>query len=215
VGGARDARQIERLTGAELHAGPQHQRDLLAVTRQARLDGLLRDGVLAGARGELDERACGVQIAPRDLGCDRMAVRGEGPGLHEDARASPARPVEARQHQVQIHRQRVHGHDFAAASAGQLGQVRGEVLVVGHPRAARLLVAGNPQARPLVEFGVDQLAGAERQQAERMTAQVDERLATLVARQREARAQAAQRVGGIACLGGAEWRGRHTPASSG
>ncbi len=36
--GARDARQIERLAGAELHAGPQHQRDLLAVPRQACLD---------------------------------------------------------------------------------------------------------------------------------------------------------------------------------
>src|SRR5258708_21114182 len=44
VRGADDARQVERLAGAKLHSRPQHQRDLLAVLREAGLDGLLRHG---------------------------------------------------------------------------------------------------------------------------------------------------------------------------
>ncbi len=47
VRGLRDAREIEGLAGAKLHPGPQHQRDLLALARQARLDVLLGQQLLA------------------------------------------------------------------------------------------------------------------------------------------------------------------------
>src|SRR5262249_56578564 len=44
---ARDARDVERLTGAKLHPGPQHQRDLRAVAGQGGFYGLVGHGRVA------------------------------------------------------------------------------------------------------------------------------------------------------------------------
>ncbi len=144
-----------------------------------------------------------VEPVPGDLRGNRVAVGGECARLDQDARALPDGAIEAREHQVQIHRERIHGDDFVCQCSGERHEARGQVLVIGHPRAARMLVARDAEPRPLVKLLVHDVAGRERQQAERVTAQVHERLAALIAWQREARAIAAQRIGCVArlCLG--------------
>jgi hypothetical protein len=150
--GAHDARHVKCLPGAKLHPGPQHQRNLLGARRQRGLDGLLRHQVLTRARRELEQGGPRVKTAPGDLGSDRMPVGGEGPGFHQDAGTTPLRAVETRQHEVQVRGQGVHGDDFAVARAGEGGQARCEVLVIGNPRTPRMLVPRDAQARPVIEF---------------------------------------------------------------
>ena len=167
---------------------------------------LLGQQLLARRRGQLDEGALGVEPVPGDLRGDRVAVGGECTGLDQDAPAPSGGAIEARQHQVQIHRERVHRDDFVGQAAGERAEPGGQILVIGHPRAVRVLVAVDGEPGPLVELLVDDVARGERQQAERVTAQVDELFAARIARQREARAIAAQRIGGVAGLCGAERR---------
>ncbi len=61
--GSRDARKIERLARSELHAGPEHKRNLTAELFQTGFDGLFRHQVLAGVRRELDE-VIGTETVP-------------------------------------------------------------------------------------------------------------------------------------------------------
>ena len=152
VRGARDARQVKHLPGAILHPGPQHQRDLSAVRGEARLDVRFRHGVFAGARGELEQRALRVEAVPGDLRGHRVPVRGEGAGLDEDAAALTGRTVEARQHQVQVHGERVHRHHFIRLRAGEGGEPcgcgsRGTASTGGaHARAPRRRAAPSHRA---------------------------------------------------------------------
>ncbi len=197
VRGAHDARHVKCLAGAKLHPGPQHQRNLLTARRQSGLDGCLRHQVLTSARRELEQGGLGIKAAPGDLGCDRMPVGREGPGFHQDAGTPPLRAVETRQHEVQVRGQGVHGDDFGVARAGERGEARGEVLVIGNPRTPRMLVPLDSQARPVIEFLRHEVAGCERHESEGVAAQVRQCLALTVARQGEARAQRAQRIRGI------------------
>jgi hypothetical protein len=54
VRGARNARNVEGLPGAELHARPPDERDLPAVLDEALLDGALLDQVGAGCGREFE-----------------------------------------------------------------------------------------------------------------------------------------------------------------
>jgi hypothetical protein len=123
-----------------------------------------------------------------------VPVGGERAGLDQDAPPGTHRAVEAREHQVQIHGERVHRDHFTRPGAHERGEAVAQVLVIGHPWAARVLVPFDGALRPLIELLEHELARRERLQAERVTAKVDERRAALVQRQREALAQVAQRV---------------------
>jgi len=103
---------------------------------------------------------------PGDLRGHRVPVGGECAGLDEDAGACALRAVKAREHQVQIHRERVHRHDFVRMGATQCREARGEILVIGHPRPPSLFVRLHRKARPLLELLVHPLAGRERLQPE-------------------------------------------------
>ncbi len=153
-----------------------------------------------------------LEAVPGDLRGDRVPVGGEGSRFDEDARTPALRPIEARQHQVQVDRQRVHGDDFVGMRAGQGRQPRGQILVVGDPGAAGVLVALDAEPRPVIQLLGDQLARGERQQAQGVAAQVRSGAPACVARQREARAERRQRVGGVAgaCL---REPAAHRPAS--
>ena len=196
---ARDTPEVERLTGAKLHSRPQHQGDLLSVAREALVDRLLGQRVLAGGGCELDQGRPGIEAPPGDLGCDRVAVGGERARLHQDARAPARRAVEAREHQVQVHGERVHRDHLQEVRAGERCEAGAQILVIRHPRTAGVLVSDHAEARPVLELLFDELSRRERHEPERVTAQVHERLAALIARQREALAEAAQRVRGIPC----------------
>src|SRR4029077_5878870 len=123
---------------------------------------------------------------------------GRGRGFDQQAPPLTRGAVEARKHQVQIHGERIHRHHFAQVRAREGAKPAAQVLVIRHPGPARLLVSLDGALRPLVELLVDELAGREWLQPERMAAQVHKRHAALVDRQREALAQAPQRIRAIA-----------------
>ena len=85
-----------------------------------RFDVLDAQRLLAGARRELHQRFSGIELVPGELAEDGVPIRGECAGLDEDLVAHADRPVERGHHQVQVHRQRIHGDDFARQRAGQV-----------------------------------------------------------------------------------------------
>ena len=155
-----------------------------------------------------------VEAVPGDLRGDRVPVRGEGAGLDEDAAALTGRAVEARQHQVQVHGERVHRDDFIRLRAGEGGEPCGErsrdraSTGAAHARAPRRRAA--PSHRAPASMSV---ARRERLQPEGMPAQVGQRRA--VARRAAARsARAAARSGSAASRARASSR-RRPPAHAG
>jgi len=164
VRGAADAREVERLAGAKLDSRPQQQRDLLAVPGEAGFDGLLRHRFLARVRCQLEQLDRRIEAPPGDLGGDRMAVGGECARFHQDAGAPARRTIEARQHQVQVHRERIHGDHFGGVRAAQGCEPGAQVLVIRHPRPPCVLVAQHAKPRPLIELLQHEFAGRERQQ---------------------------------------------------
>ena len=73
--GTGDARAVEGLAGAVLHAGPQHERELIAATLDRRFDVLDAQIFFAGARRQLYQCAVGVEFVPGKLPEDGMAIR--------------------------------------------------------------------------------------------------------------------------------------------
>ena len=73
--GRGDARAIERLAGAVLHAGPEHERELAAQFLDLRLDVVDAQGLFTGARRELYQRFFRIELVPRELAENGVAVR--------------------------------------------------------------------------------------------------------------------------------------------
>ena len=115
-----------------------------------------------------------------------MPIGGEGPGLHQDAPTPALRAIEARQHQVQVHRERVHGDDLTGPGTTEHREPRSHVLVIRHPRPAPVLVRLHGPLRPLLELLVHELPGRERQEPQRVAAQIHEGLTARIPRQRKA-----------------------------
>ena len=63
----RDSRQIKSLTGAVLHAGPQHQRNFTAALLQQLQSRLLAYQVCIGPGCDLDQAVCGAKSVPSKL----------------------------------------------------------------------------------------------------------------------------------------------------
>ena len=99
---------------------------------------------------------CRIQVVPRELRGHGVAIGGERAGLDEDFGAPAGGPEKARQHEVQIHRQRVHGDDFAGPRAGEVCEAGGQILVIGNPGPARVLVTQDGESGPVIEFLVYQ-----------------------------------------------------------
>ena len=91
----------------------------------------------AGARPELEQRRARIEPVPAQLRLDGVAIRGERVALDEDLVALRRRPEERREHQVQVHGQRVHRDDLVALRAHELGEQRRELRVIVEPAAVR------------------------------------------------------------------------------
>ena len=200
--GARDAREIERLPRAELHTGPQHAaRSPRRAVAEQRLDrGFVRTRSAPGAAPARSDPRCGS--SPCHASCDATACRSEenAPASMRILRARAGGPVEAREHQVDVHGERVHRDDFARLRAGETAAspVR-EILVILDPRPPRRLRARARRASPSHRSSsFDQRARGERH-ADRANGRRDRSAPRRrVPRHCEARAERAQRIGLIA-----------------
>src|ERR1700691_4412399 len=113
-----------------------------------------------------------------DLRLDGISIRRKRVLLHNDSMALGNRPVERNHHQMQIHRQRVHGDDFQRLSAHQpCGLVR-QQLVVLHPWMPRVEMAADTQQFPVFQLLLDISAYAPGLQSERLSAEIDALTAT-------------------------------------
>ena len=114
---AHEPRDIERLPRAELHAGPQHQRDLAPCLLEQASMASSGNEVFARRRRELDQAVARIEPMPRNLRRHGMPIRRERAGLDENLRARAGGPIEAREHHVDVHRERIHRDHFARARA--------------------------------------------------------------------------------------------------
>ena len=188
--------QVEGLPGAVLDAGPQHQRQAMAVHGDGRLQRRHRDGAFGLVRLQLDQVGGRVEAMEADLRLDRMPVGGKRAGLDQDRRALARGPVEADHHEVQVGGEGVHRHHLAGQRADHARQRLAHLLVVGHPLALAAEVALHRLVRPLVQHLFDRLARALGLQAERVAAEVH-LFGVLVPGDQEFLAEAAQRICGV------------------
>src|ERR1022692_2661531 len=102
----------------------------------------------------------------------RILVRRKRVLLDYDPVAPGGRPVEGNHHEMQIHRERVHGDDFQRLSAHQPRGLFGQQLVVLHPRMPRAEMAVHAQQFPVFQLLLDRSAHALGLQAKRMPAKI-------------------------------------------
>ena len=145
-----------------------------------------------GARPELEQRRARIEPVPAELRLDGVAIRGERVALDEDLVTLRRRPEERREHQVQVHGQRVHRDDLVAMRAHEIGEQRRELRVIVEPAAVRGTQGARPaprrprvgkmtvdaERRPALELRVDAASGRARHEAERVAAQVSQRAAS-------------------------------------
>src|SRR5262249_35778010 len=148
------------------------ERDLAIAVREYGLHLFVRDQVRSVPGPELDQLGGRIEAMPGDLRGHGVAVRRKRAAFHQDLCSLSLWPIEAREHQMQIHRERIHRDDFARRGAGDVLESRSELLVIFDPRTCPLLVAEHAELRPRIEFLADAVARRERLQAEGMSAEV-------------------------------------------
>jgi hypothetical protein len=164
--GAGDARAVECLAGAVLHAGPQHEREFIAATVDRGFDVFDAQGLFARARSQLYQGAVGIELVPGKLPEDGVPIRGERAGFDEHFVAHADGPVERRHHEMQVHGERVHGDDFVRERAGDVLQTLGEILRVVDPRARRGVVTRYAEPRPVGQLFADVVERGSRREPE-------------------------------------------------
>jgi hypothetical protein len=165
----RDRLDLERLARVVLDSGEQDHGDRRAVALQDLGDA--RDVDHAGRQPH--ERLGGIEAVQPRLRLERVVVRRKRAVLEEDAVPLARRTVEARHHQVQIDRQRVHRHDLARGRSHEPRHRLGEEFVVRHPRVLAREVRLHGEPPPRLELLLDVPRRSLRQEPERVAGEVD------------------------------------------
>ena len=172
-GGGSDPFDVEILPGQIVNAGEQHEGDAAPVGLQGRLDVVRPEQVLARPRRHDAERVARIVSVMDDLGLDGVGVGGERSVFDQDLVAVARGSVERRQHEVQVHGEAVHHHDFAGNGPDQPRPAVPEALVVRVPRTAALEVRANPERGPVVQLLEHRRARVHGLEAEGVAAEVD------------------------------------------
>jgi hypothetical protein len=118
----------------------------------------------------------GIEAVPSQLRLDGKSIAGEAGRLDQDLSAPLLRPIEAREQQVQVHRESVHHRDLVPPAAHQPRQGIEPPLVEPVPGLRLFEPSVDAGTSPPVELGADVLPRGCRQRAERVADQVDQRL---------------------------------------
>src|SRR5690606_9414573 len=114
--------------------------------------------------------------------------------LDEHLTPATLRSIKARQHQMQVDAQRVHGDDFARQGACQTRQPWCELLVIGDPRPLGAEMRVHGERRPRVELLPNNMRNFLRLQAERMSAQIYAATAVCAAREMKCFPKGSERI---------------------
>ena len=196
TGQRRQALHVQNLAGEILHAGQQHEGELVPVGVDGLDQVLVVKRGLPRAGGDFHQRVLRIEAVEIQLGDDGIAIRGEGRPLDQDLSAPAPRPVEADHQQMEVDGEAVHAHHLALPGAGERGQGGGKSLVVVLPRPASPGVAFDRELAPVLEFLVDELGGRSGLKPQGVSAQVDA-LAAVVGRDEEPVPEAGQGVRGV------------------
>ncbi len=193
-------RQVQQLPGEILHTGQKHQAQAAAFPLDA-LDHILGSQcTLAGPRLNFDQMPLRLEAVKFELRNDGVAVRRKRRTLDQHGIARRVGPEETDHHQVQIHREGVHGNDFVRHRARQFGERRRGALVIGNPRTRGGGVAEHPQAPPIAELLFDHRGSGLGLQPQGMAAEVPQLAALSVVRMMKLLRKAGERVRRILCL---------------
>ena len=163
MGGFDNGRDIKGLAGVVVDAAQKHQG--WALARNGSDDVLCVQEVVPGTRAQSDNRVVGVEAVKSRLRGDGVLVRRKGRRLHQNLVAQLGGPIKAHHHQMKVHREGVHHHDFARLGSHQSRRVLGKVFVIGQPRPLRLYVTFDTMLGPVTQFLVDVGAGFFRLQS--------------------------------------------------
>ena len=168
--GGRDALHVQPLARLELNPGEQDEGDLVTLSVEQRFDVVGAQRALAVTRRDPHQRVARVETMELDLRHDGVAVGRERAILDQDAPARGGRTVEGGEHQVEVHRQRVHSHHFLRGGPNQPGERRPDRLVVGIPGSRFLEIRPDPALGPAQELVLDPRGSRPRLEAQRMAA---------------------------------------------
>ena len=106
------------------------------------------------------------------LGQGRVPVARKGAFLDHELGPPAFRSIEGNQQEVQVDRQGIHGDHLNGQGADQGGQVFGRKAVVIHPGPPSMEVTLDAEAAPVFELPLNEGAGPDRLQAERVAREV-------------------------------------------
>ncbi len=165
-----DGGKIQRLSGEILNTGQQHQRQSRSLAFDP-LDHIFgSQSPLALPRFDLDEMLRRIQSMEGELRDDGMAIGWKGGFLDQYPAAPGVGAKETHHHQVQIHRQRIHGDDLGLLGPDESGERCGGVFVIADPGPRGLGVPENGQAAPVFELLFNVVRGGFGLQSERVAA---------------------------------------------
>ena len=130
----RDRGHVHPLSGEVIHRTEEHDGDLVTEFADLGDDVLGAQDVLALAGAHADDVLVGIEAVPAHLRSDGVAIGGEDDVLHDHLGARAARPVEGREHQVDVDGQGIHHDDLVRERTYESCGGLGESLVVVLPR---------------------------------------------------------------------------------
>jgi hypothetical protein len=142
-----------------------------------------------------------IETVVPQLRLNGVQIRREGRFIDEGAAPAAGGKVERRHHQVQVHREAVHEHDFMRQRADQPGTRIAQGFVVGIPRRLAVKMAFHTEPRPVVQLLLDKGPRRSRLQSHRMAAEVADRRPIRPEWQKELVAVVPQRIVSVQASG--------------
>ncbi len=163
--GLRDGWNVEQLAGEKIHAGNQHDRELIGVLLN-KIDNVFGShGEFAFARTGENERVLGTKSVMRDLGFDRVGVGRKRRIFHQDFEPRFCRPIKRRHHHVQVDREAVHADHFNRLRTGEPCHRFAQSFMIRVPRGSGRVMRFNAELGPVIQLFFDKRARRFRHQA--------------------------------------------------
>ena len=169
-----DPFDVERLARVVLDSREHDQGDRVACARQDLRDLCRRDPAVppTSAAGVGRRRKPG-RIRDGLHGLDGVVVRGKSMVFDQNPVPLARRAIEGRHHQMEIDRERIHGHDLRRHRPHEARRGRGQQLVVGHPRIRPGEMRLDAEASPLFELFFQVPAGPPRQESQGIAGEIE------------------------------------------